>query len=138
MYHCVTMVIEEGLRGRSMARFAKIFTADGERGGPRGVWEGGGDQAAARPWRAERRRQSVWLRRRQRGSEGGPGTAARLGERPGDGSTARREARRRQRSSEGGAEVAARFGGRRCGSKSGSAVRSRRQCSHSKSHSPFL
>ena len=24
----------------------------GERGGPRGVWEGGGDQAAARSWRA--------------------------------------------------------------------------------------
>ena len=107
----------------------------GERGGPRGVWEGGGDQAAARPWRAGRRRQCGLgdgsaarreAQRRQRSSEGGA---------HGDGSAAgRKEARRRQRGSEGGPEVAARFGGRRCGSENGSAVRSRRQCSHSKSH----
>ena len=95
----------------------------GERGGPRGVWEGGGEQAAARPWRAGRKRQrdpggrgeggSAALREargRQRGSEGGPGTAARLGGRPGGGSAARWEAQRRY------------------GSESGSPVRSRRQC----------
>ena len=80
-------------------------------------------------------------RGRQRGSEGGPETAARLGGRRAwrrqRGSEGGTEARR-QRGSEGGPEVAARFGGRRCGSESGSAVRSRRQCSHSKSHSSFL
>ena len=72
-------------------------------------------------------------RGRQRGSEGGPGTAARLGGRPGYGSAARWEAR---------TETAARLGGRpgggsaarwearrRYGSESGSPVRSRRQCS---------
>ena len=73
-------------------------------------------------------------RGRQRRSEGGPGTAARLGGRPGDGSAARREARtetaarfggrrarRRQRGSEeGGTEAAARLGGRHGG---GSAAR---------------
>ena len=79
----------------------------GERGGPRGVWEGGGEQAAARPWRAGRRR--------QRGSEGGPGTAARLGgrharrrQRGSEGGTAAG----RQRGSEGGTEAAARLGRR--------------------------
>ena len=115
----------------------------GERGGPRGVWEGSRDQAAARPWRAGRRRQcdlgdGSAVRRearvRQHGSEGGPGTAAQLGGRPGDGSAARREARtetaarlggrcarRRQRGSEeGGTEAAARLGGRYGG---GSAAR---------------
>ena len=87
----------------------------GERGGPRGVWEGGGEQAAARPWRAGRRR--------QRGSEGVPGTAARLGGRPGDGSAARREAQIRQRGSVGGTHgdgSAARREARRLG---GSAAR---------------
>ena len=101
----------------------------GERGGPRGVWEGSRDQAAARPWRAGRRRQCGLgdgsaarreARGRQHGSEGGPGTAARLGGRSGDGSAARRkEARRQLRGSEGGTEAAARLGGRPGG---GSAV----------------
>ena len=71
---------------------------------------------------------AVRLRRRQRGSEGGPETAARLG----GGSAARREARRRQRGSEGGPETV-RFGERECGE-----VEEAVQCSHSKSHSPFL
>ena len=93
-------------------------------------------------------------RRRKRGSEGGPETAARLGGRPGDGSAARREARtetaarlrgrhgggsaarrearRWQRGSEGGPETV-RFGERECGE-----VEEAVQCSHSKSHSPFL
>ena len=130
----------------------------GERGGPRGVWEGGGEQAAARPWRAGRRR--------QRGSEGGPGTAARLGGRPGDGSAARREARIRQRGSVGGTHgdgSAARREARRLGVSAARKEAWRRQrgsvggpetvrfgeresgeveeavqCSHSKNHSPFL
>ena len=95
----------------------------GERGGPRGVWEGGGDQAAARPWRAGRRRQcglgdgSVARREargRQRGSEGGPETTARLGG---------RRARRRQRGSEGGTEARRQRGSEEGAHGDGSAAR---------------
>ena len=85
-------------------------------------------------------------RGRQRGSEGGPDTAARLGG---------RHARRRQRGSEGGTEAAARLGGRhgggsaarrwqrgsvggpetvRFGERESGEVEEAVQCSHSKSH----
>ena len=129
----------------------------GERGGPRGVWEGGGEQAAARPWRAGRRR--------QRGSEGGPGTAARLGGRPGYGSAARWEARTETAARLGGRHggwAAARLGGRhgggsaarrearrwqrgwvggpetvRFGERESGEVEEAVQCSHSKNHSPM-
>ena len=93
-------------------------------------------------------------RERQRGSEGGPDTAARweartetaarlggrhggwaavrLGGRHGGGSAARREARRWQRGSVGGPETV-RFGERESGE-----VEEAVQCSHSKNYSPFL
>ena len=109
----------------------------GERGGPRGVWEGGGEQTAARlggrpgDGSAARREARTETAARLGGRPGG-WAAARLGGRHGGGSAARREARRWQRGSEGGPETV-RFGERECGE-----VEEAVQCSHSKSHSPFL